>query len=127
MRSSPVGVKTKFAKRKVDPLKYQASLVSTNASQNQELATVKFRYKAPKEKKSDLIVHPILKNPLPTNETSDNFRFAAAVAGFGMLLRESEFKGDCKYQTVISLAQSARGKDEDGYRAEFIRLVKTME
>ena len=122
----PVGVKSKLVKNNVDPLKYQASLVSTNILDNQELATVKFRYKPPKKDKSELIVKPISKKTLALQETSDNFRFASAVASFGMLLRNSEFKGDCKYQLVIDLAKNARGEDEEGYRAEFIRLVKSV-
>jgi Ca-activated chloride channel family protein len=60
----------------------------------------------------------------PDRQTSDNFRFSAAVAGFGMLLRDSEFKGSMTYNSVLSLARGAKGRDDDGYRAEFIRLVE---
>ena len=57
--------------------------------------------------------------------TSDNFRFAAAVAEFGMLLRNSDFKQNGNIEQVISLAASAKGKDSNGYRAEFISLVQS--
>ena len=57
--------------------------------------------------------------------TSDNFRFAAAVAEFGMLLRHSAFKGNANYEQVIGLARKAKGSDDEGYRAEFIRLVES--
>jgi len=59
------------------------------------------------------------------NESSNNYKFSAAVAGFGMLLRNSKFKGDLTYQEVLTLAKNAKGKDEHGYRSEFINLVKT--
>ena len=58
---------------------------------------------------------------------SDNFRFSAAVAGFGMLLRNSEHKGNVSYNSVIKLAQDSKGKDKEGYRSEFIQLIKLSE
>ena len=57
--------------------------------------------------------------------SSDNFRWAAAVAEFGMLLRDSEFKGDADYAEVLDLARAAQGTDTEGYRAEFIDLVRS--
>jgi len=62
----------------------------------------------------------------PLNETSDNFRFSASVAGFGMLLRESEYRGDLSYEELAALALSAKGRDVYGYRAEFVSLVRTQ-
>jgi Ca-activated chloride channel family protein len=59
--------------------------------------------------------------------TSDAFRFSAAVAQFGLLLRDSEHKAEASYPNVLALARGARGADEHGYRAEFIRLVETAE
>jgi Ca-activated chloride channel family protein len=108
-------------------LKYQKSVVSEEASGNNELATIKFRYKKPKSDVSILMTEVIPHNARPVNETSDNFRFSAAVAGFGMLLRESEFKGTMDFEKVLMLAKGAKGQDEDGYRAEFIRLVQLSE
>jgi len=105
-------------------LKYQQSEVIREASGNNELATIKFRYKRPEGEKSILMTETIPHSALSPGQTSDNFRFSAAVAGFGMLLRESEFKGSIDYNTVLSMARSAKGRDDDGYRAEFIRLVE---
>ena len=58
---------------------------------------------------------------------SDNFRFSAAVAEFGMLLRDSKFKADASFEQVLNLARKAKGDDENGYRAEFIRLVESAQ
>ena len=87
--------------------------------------TVKFRYKPPKEEKSKLIEHPVIDPGILLAKTSNNFRFSAAVAGFGMLLRDSKFKGNLTYDAIIELAKASKGKDPEGYRAEFIRLVET--
>ena len=65
--------------------------------------------------------------PKPLAEASPDFRFAAAVAGWGMLLRDSEHKGLATFQMVLELAQAAKGDDPFGYRAEFLRLVTTSE
>ena len=59
-------------------------------------------------------------------EASDNIRFAAAVAEFGMILEKSEYKGNSTLGSAAGLARSARGTDEDGYRSELIRLIKTV-
>ncbi len=58
-------------------------------------------------------------------DSSENFRLSSAVAGFGMLLRDSKYKGNFTYQDVVGLAASSKGNDENGYRAEFINLVET--
>jgi Ca-activated chloride channel family protein len=105
-------------------LRYQHSEFSEDASGSHELATIKFRYKRPDGDKSILITEIIPHISKPIVHTSDNFRFSAAVAGFGMLLRDSEFKGSMTYSKVLGLARGARGRDEDGYRAEFIQLVE---
>lgn len=105
-------------------LKYQQSDILPEASTTNELATIKFRYKRPDGDKSILIEKAIAYAVLPIAQTSDNFRFSAAVAGFGMILRNSEYKGCMDYDTVLSLARASKGKDDDGYRAEFIRLVE---
>ncbi|MCU0443473.1 MAG: von Willebrand factor type A domain-containing protein [Microscillaceae bacterium] len=113
--------------RKVDDLKYQTTTIKKDAYTSQDLLTVKFRYKAPQGSESQLIEHTLLDKSTKLEQTSDNFRFAAAVAGFGMLLRDSKFKGNLNYEKVVDLAQNAKGKDEEGYRAEFIRLVRTIQ
>jgi len=88
------------------------------------LLTVKFVYKRPDGDKSRLIVHTVRDDQTELASTSDNFRFSAAVAEFGMLLRDSKHKGESNYDQVIKLASRARGEDSEGYRAEFISLVK---
>lgn len=121
----PVGLKSDFL-QKVDSLKYQkntAPLISS--SQTEEILTVKFRYKAPDGDVSKLIEHPVLDKQVALTKTSDNFRFAAAVAQFGLLLRESEYKSTASYDNVLNLARKAKGYDEEGYRSEFVRLVES--
>jgi Ca-activated chloride channel family protein len=123
----PAGVKSSFLKD-VDALKYQKDIAPLSKStQNDEILTVKFRYKAPDGEVSKLIEHPVNDIQLAIAKTSDNFRFAAAVAQFGMLLRDSEFKSDASYNSVLSLARKARGIDDEGYRSEFIRLVESAQ
>lgn len=120
----PAGVKSDFLE-KVDPLKYQGKLETVGKSSlSGEMMTVKFRYKAPDADVSKLIVHPVLDKRIPLAKTSDNFRFAASVAEFGMLLRSSEFKSNASFTNVLSLARNAKGADEEGYRSEFIKLVQ---
>lgn len=118
----PVGVKLPFLKE-VDPLKYQKSKEANNGN-SKELLTVKFRYKEPTKNNSELIIHPVQNNDVAFNSTSNNFRFAAAVAGFGMLLRESKFKGNTSYSNILQIATGATGNDTEGYRKEFVTLVK---
>jgi Ca-activated chloride channel homolog len=89
------------------------------------LLTVKFRYKEPEGDKSSLIVHTLANSP--TASLSENFRFASAVAGFGMLLRDSKHKGDFTFDKVRVQAKAAMGPDNDGYRAEFLKLVERAE
>ena len=117
----PVGVKSSFLKE-VDALKYQSQ--KTTAAGSPELMTVKFRFKTPDSNKSKLMEHPIMDEQTPFEKSSENIRFAAAVAQFGMLLRDSEFKGTSTYGSIVKIASGAKGKDEEGYRKEFIRLVK---
>lgn len=120
----PVGVKSAYL-NSVDPLKYQKTQASAAPGNTDEMFTVKFRYKAPDGDTSKLLQNVVLNKPQQLEKTSDNFRFAAAVAELGMLLRQSEFKGAASYEQVIGLAKAARGTDEEGYRAEFIRLVSS--
>ena len=119
----PVGVKSEFI-GKVDELKYQPAKSMTAITGGDEIMTIKLRYKKPDGDVSKLIVHPVTDSHLVLANTSDNFRFSAAVASFGMLLRNSEFKQDATYQQVIQLAKGAKGDDANGYRQEFINLVK---
>ena len=121
----PVGVHDSFSKT-VDSLKYQSTGKTTDAAFNSaEIMTIKLRYKKPDEDQSRLMVHPVTDSKTELDNTSDNFRFSAAVAEFGMLLRSSEYKQGSSWQQVTSLARSAKGKDENGYRSEFVQLVST--
>ena len=109
----------------IDPLKYQQNKQTSKKKHGNELMTVKLRYKQPTGTKSMLISAVINDSDTPLMQSSDNFRWAAAVAEFGMLLRDSEFKGQSSYLQVVSLAQSAKGDDANGYRNEFLRMVQS--
>lgn len=108
----------------VDPLKYQESNPVSGKYSN-ELLTVKLRYKTPEGEKSKLLEQAV--EGKITKSTSGDFRFSAAVASFGMLLRNSEFKGNTTIESILQLAKNAKGDDENGYRSEFIQLVKTVD
>ena len=107
---------------KVDNLKYQ----KTKIKKSHELLTVKLRYKKPNENKSKLIEKNVMKRDIKKRPTTD-FRFASAVAEFGMLLRDSKYKGAASYKSILHRARRSKGKDYEGYRAEFIRLVERAE
>ncbi|MGZ3767360.1 MAG: YfbK domain-containing protein, partial [Mucilaginibacter sp.] len=122
----PVGVTDDYS-LSVDPLKYQKTKPAPAATgtYSDELMTVKFRYKQPDSDQSRLSVAAILDRPVSFNSTTADFRFASAVAEFGMLLRSSEFKQGSNFDQAISIARNARGNDEDGYRSEFVRLAES--
>ncbi len=112
----------------VDPLKYQQTdKQPAQAALANELMTIKLRYKPLQSDKSVLLDTVVQDNDSSLDKTSDDFRFAAAVAGYGMLLTGSEQAGGLNWQQVLDLAKNARGQDEDGWRAEFIRLAETTE
>lgn len=105
-------------------LKYQSVSTKKDAYTTDEIMNIKLRYKEPKDDQSKLIEHPLKDSNVKLEKSSENFRFSAAVAEFGMLLRESEFKKDSSYEQVLELAKGSLGKDDFGYRAEFIQLVE---
>ncbi|MBN1133195.1 MAG: von Willebrand factor type A domain-containing protein [Bacteroidales bacterium] len=111
----------------IDPLKYQPNRKPADLKAARELMTVKLRYKKSDEETSTKVEIPIKGELLDIEGTSDSFRFSAAVAEFGMILRDSEFKAEGSIARVIELAKGAKGVDEEGYRSEFLRLVKTSE
>jgi Ca-activated chloride channel family protein len=117
----PVGLESRYL-QKVDSLKYQRNAMPTG-NQN-ELLTLKIRYKKPDSETSQLMKHVVNYQPQKWDATSADFRFAASVAEFGLLLRGSDFKGNAHYKQVETLAKQALGRDPEGYRSEFIRLVK---
>ena len=118
----PVGVQDDFTKS-VDPLKYQSN-DRKFFDKTDEIMTIKLRYKKPDGDVSKLITHPVMDNHTALANTSDNFRFSAAVAEFGLLLRGSDYKQQSSYDQVVSLAKGSKGIDNNGYRSEFIRLVQ---
>lgn len=122
----PVGVKSSFS-GSVDDLKYQAQESKPVVLQGngKELMTVKLRYKQPDGNVSRLIEQPVIDNTIGFNQTSNNFRFSAAVAEFGLLLKQSEFMQKSSFDHVISTADAARGKDSEGYRSEFVKLARS--
>jgi Ca-activated chloride channel family protein len=107
----------------VDPLKYRQPLPRPDRSSD-ELLTVKLRYKANGASTSTQIERAAPDNRRALEQTSVDFRFAASVAGFAMLLRESDHLGSFDWDECVALARQARGEDQQGYRAEFARLVE---
>ena len=123
----PVGVQSSVKLPAVDSLRYQQNQqnkVDTAAYNSNELMLVKLRYKAPDATESQLIEQPLLDRATKLENTSNNFKFAAAVAELGMLLRDSQFKGNASFEQVLQLANQSKGADLDGYRGEFIELVE---
>ena len=105
-----------------DGLNYQDVTIRPSARRSSELLTVRVRYKLPTGSESRLLSRPVTDR---NAEPDEDFRFASAVAGFAMLLRDSEHRGTASFERVIALARGARGSDVEGYRAEFVGLVET--
>jgi Ca-activated chloride channel family protein len=120
----PVGVESEFFK--IDELKYQTSKIDPSSYKSDELMTIKLRYKKPAEDDSKLIVHPLRDTNVSLSKTSGNFRWSASVAAFGMMLRESEYVKNYTYEQIVEMAQAAKGNDNEGYRSEFINMVKSF-
>ncbi|MDP5085075.1 MAG: VWA domain-containing protein [Yoonia sp.] len=110
---TPVGSPAQLS----DPLRYAPNTV---ASASDELGFVKLRYKAPGADVSQLIETPIVGSGIPGTEAN----FAAAIAGFGQLLRNPQYLGDWGYDAAIALANANRGEDAFGYRTEAVQLMR---
>jgi Ca-activated chloride channel family protein len=113
----------------VDPLKYQTPKATTPSStvmpsNTDELLTVKLRYKQPDGDVSQLIEQPVVDRGVPYAQASADFKFAASVAAFGMILRHSPSVGTTTLDAVAELALEGKGPDLQGHRAEFIDLVR---
>ena len=112
----------------IDPLRYQAESArrQTPDANGKELAFLRLRYKQPDSNTSLLMETSILKRQIIANlnKTSERYRFAASVAGFGQLLRGGRFTHQYSYQDIVHLAVQAKGLDRYGYRSEFVRLVE---
>lgn len=107
-----------------DGLRYQTTESNPSLYSN-EIGFLKIRYKQPDESSSREMAHVMMTEDIQQSlaRTSDNFRFSAAVAGFGQLLRGSEYVGEYGFDDVLTLAQQSRGNDKYGYRGEFLQLV----
>ena len=108
----------------VDPLRYQTQAATTSAASTGELMTLKLRYKAPDGDKSKLMSYAIRDRDADISAASDDLQFAAGVAAFGLVLRDSKFKGNATLGLALDLAGRGKGSDKNGYRAEFIELVR---
>ncbi len=115
---------TGSAGQKVDPLRYGTQQRQLK-QHGRELALVRLRYKQPDSQTSKLFEQAVLTSSMinQLDKTSEGFRFAAAVAGYGQLLRGGQQLGAFNYQSVLKLARNARGDDSYGYRGEFLKLV----
>ena len=127
----PAGVESSAIKPPVDDLKYQksdpvkevAERPSDDAASN-ETMTVKLRYKQPEGDTSTKVEFPVVDENAQFNEASIDHQFTAAVAGFGMQLRNSEYAGSWTMKDALQIAESSKGDDMDGLRGEFIEIVK---
>ncbi|HLG34255.1 MAG TPA: VWA domain-containing protein [Bacteroidia bacterium] len=109
----------------IDALKYQTGVKEKSRSDfSDEMMTVKVRYKEPQGSTSKLVSKSVKWNNTTIEDMSENLKFASAVAEFGLILRNSSYKGKSNYNQVLNLARASKDKDEFGYRSEFIRLVE---
>lgn len=120
----PAGVEDEFSPKNIN-LKYSQKTKKDN-NFGKELATIKFRYKKPDGDKSIEIIKDIDNKNIALSNTSDDFRFAADVAWFGMKLRDSQYLKDKETKSILNLGKSAVKHDPDGYRNEFLKLVELI-
>lgn len=116
----PAGEKSEFL-RSVESLQFQATKLVLKV--NDALGIIKLRYKLPEGENSQVMTISVENRPLSFSASSENYRFAAAVASFGLLLRQSPYRQDCNYELIKTIAANAKGKDPRGLRMEFIELV----
>lgn len=119
----PTGVESEFYSQSTE-LKYTKNTASGNFKD--ELATVKFRYKKPDKNKSIEMVHAVKNQSVNLTKASKDFKFASAVAWFGLKLRDSKLITNKESKDIVKLAKQGIQNDEDGYKAEFIRLVESV-
>jgi Ca-activated chloride channel homolog len=121
----PTGMESDVKLPSVDPLKYSQPPATSTVPSN-DLMQVKLRYKLPDQTTSSLITRTVVDSPIgriPTAPSPD-FQFSSSVALFGMVLRDSEYRGKAGVEEVLRLAKASRGEDPEGYRSGFIRLVQ---
>lgn len=119
----PVGVTNTVKVREADSLRYVNNSGRRAPRAGSEMMFIKLRYKQPGENTSRLMAHPV-RLASDNIRTSEDFRFAASVASFGMLLRKSEYKGSTTSEDVLTMAKGALGEDKGRYRSEFVKLVE---
>ena len=118
----PTGVESDYVP---SDLKY-TKVKTDDANYSDELATIKFRYKKPDGEKSIEMINTIEDKKVVLNQTSPDFKFTSAVAWFGLKLRESKYISNSSGEEIKRLAKSGLSNDDEGYRAEFIRLVEAV-
>jgi Ca-activated chloride channel family protein len=112
----------------VDPLKYQQTGTPTPAAANGEVLTVKVRYKEPKEEASKLISQTVKDSGTTFEKAPADLRFAASAAAFGLVLRDSPYKGNATYSLVREMAEKSGARNgPDNHRIEFLNLVETAQ
>ena len=116
----PTGVASATPVRGLDDLRYQSTDIRSQAA-SPELMFVKLRYKDPDGRRSRLLTHTVIDG---TTMPSSDFTFAASVAAFGMVLRDSRYCGGADLEQVLRWARGSVGADEQGYRREFVELVR---
>jgi secreted protein with Ig-like and vWFA domain len=126
----PAALKYPGGEPVVDDLKYAKTQTPADpakalepAPQSKETMTVKLRYKEPNEDTSKLISLPVTDAQKTLGENDKDFQFAVAVASFGMLLRDSPYGSEISWESVRELAKQGKGRDEEGYRGEFLQLI----
>ncbi len=124
-----IPLKYQKAETKVDDPVAEATpqLALTEAAASGEILTLKLRFKQPDGEKSELVEFPLKQAPKKFGAASENLRFASAVAAFGMILRESQYRGGASMSAVEEIAAAALGSDPSGYRTEFLELVRKAE
>ncbi len=120
----PAGVEADASGPQVDELKYQTPLEVSDAADSDEMMTLKLRYKQPDGDTSTLVEIPVSDDGDDFEDADDDVRFAAAVAGFGMQLRRSDYRGTWTLSDVKEVASKAKGDDTYELRAEFVELVR---
>ena len=114
----------------VDALRYQAKPEEAElkkrlkSGHGDELLNLKLRYKLPDGETSRLVETPVKDGDREFMQASADFKFAAAVAGYGMLLRQSPHRGELTWEKISRLAEQGLGEDKEGYRAEFVDLIR---
>lgn len=119
-----VPVKDVSALKNNEVLKYQENKLTKLGIDSDEVLTLNLRYKEPDEETSKLISSVLKEKISGLDKSSDNLQFSAAVVQFAMLLRDSKYKGESNFNSILKLAEKSKGDDKYGYREEFITLVR---